>query len=154
MMHAIERQVTTMTETLDLTSLRQALASLQDAKELVDDAVWLEGQPPRVRNTVVAGLIWNFEFVYELGVKMIRRQLELEAASPTEVDETSFRDLLRLAGERGLVADVEAWFGYRRLRNITAHTYDQGKARLVLDGLAPFVGDAQLLLQALEARRA
>lgn len=143
-----------MPETLDLTSLRQTLASLQDAKGLVDDATWFEGQPPRVRNTVVAGLIQNFEFVYELGVKMIRRQLELEAASPTEVDETSFRDLLRLAGERGLVADVEAWFGYHRLRNITAHTCDQGKARLVLDGLAPFVGDAQSLLQALAARRA
>lgn len=143
-----------MTETLDLTSLRQALASLQDAQALVDDAAWFAPQPPRVRNTVIAGLIQNFEFVYELSVKMIRRQLELEAASPTEVDETSFRDLMRLAGERGLVTDVEAWFGYRRLRNITAHTYDQAKARVVLDGLVPFVRDAQTLLRALEIRHA
>ena len=125
-----------------------------DPQALVDDAAWFEPQSSRVKNTLIAGLIQNFEFVYELSVKMIRRQLELEAASPTEVDEASFRDVMRLAGERGLVSNVEAWFGYRRLRNITAHTYDQAKARLVLDGLAPFVGDAQSLLQALEARHA
>jgi nucleotidyltransferase substrate binding protein (TIGR01987 family) len=154
MMRVIEWPETTMTETLDLTSLRQTLASLQDAQALVHDAAWFGPQPPRVKNTVVAGLIQNFEFVYELGVKMIRRQLELEAASPTEVDESSFRDMMRLAGERGLVGDVEAWFGYRRLRNITAHTYDQAKARLVLDGMAPFVSDAQALLRTLESRHA
>ena len=100
----------------------------------------------------MAGVIQNFECVYEIGVKMIRRQLEAEAASPGEVDESSFRDIVRVAAERGLISDVDAWFQYRLLRNITAHTYDQTKARRVYEGTLHFVVDARDLLRRLEAR--
>jgi Nucleotidyltransferase substrate binding protein like len=33
--------------------------------------------------------------------------------------------LLRHAAETGLIADVEAWFAYHAMRNITSHTYDE-----------------------------
>lgn len=141
-----------MTGKLDLTSLRNALASFDASMALLDDRAWLERQNEAVRNTLAAGAIQNFEFVYELSVKMLRRQLELEAASPTEVDESSFRDLLRAAGEKGLIADVPAWFGYRHLRNLTAHTYDRVKAQQVLDGGVAFARDAHALFAALETR--
>jgi nucleotidyltransferase substrate binding protein (TIGR01987 family) len=107
-----------------------------------------------VRNTLIAGAIQNFEFVYELGIKMIRRQLEMEAASPNEVDEGSFRDLMRRAGEKGLIADVAAWFNYRHMRNVTAHAYDHAKAKQVYEGSLAFVKDARALLRALESRHA
>ena len=107
-----------------------------------------------MQNILIAGVIQNFEFVYELGFKMIKRQLEAEAASPTEVDESNFRDVLRMAGEKGLIADVEAWFDYRRMRGITSHTYNKEKARQVYQGTLKFIDDARALLAKLEARNA
>jgi hypothetical protein len=63
-----------------------------------------------VQDILMAGVIQNFEFVYKLSIKMIRRQIELESASPEEIDKTNFWDMVRVAGEKGLIADVEAWF--------------------------------------------
>lgn len=145
-----------MTDTpkLDLQALKDAVASLDDGLEVVSDPVWFNQQSDKVRNTLISGVIKNFEFVYEIGIKMVRRQIELESASPTEVDESNFREVLRVAGEKGLIADVEAWFKYRKMRNITAHTYDHDKAQQVYLDTLQFIGDARALLQALEARNA
>ena len=145
-----------MTDTpqLDLSALREAVASLTDGLDVVSDPVWFNAQSEKVRNTLMAGVIKNFEFVYEISVKMLKRQIELESASPTEVDESSFREVLRAAGEKGLIADVEAWFKYRTMRNITAHTYDHDKARQVYADTLTFIPDARALLQALESRNA
>jgi nucleotidyltransferase substrate binding protein (TIGR01987 family) len=138
--------------TLDLTALRHALASLEDGLEVVSDIDWFNAQSPKVQNTLMAGVIQNFEFVYEVGFKMIKRQIELESASPGEVDQVGFRDVLRMAAEKGLIQDVEAWFGYRKMRNITAHTYDHEKARQVYEGTLLFISDARALLASLEKR--
>jgi nucleotidyltransferase substrate binding protein (TIGR01987 family) len=145
-----------MTDTpkLDLQALKDAVASLGDGLEVVSDPVWFNQQSDKVRNTLISGVIKNFEFVYEIGIKMVRRQIELESASPTEVDESNFREVLRVAGEKGLIADVEAWFKYRKMRNITAHTYDHDKAQQVYLDTLKFIGDARALLHALEARNA
>ena len=145
-----------MTDTpkLDLQALKDAVASLGDGLEVVSDPVWFNQQSDKVRNTLISGVIKNFEFVYEIGLKMVRRQIELESASPTEVDDSNFREVLRVAGEKGLIADVEAWFKYRKMRNITAHTYDHDKAQQVYLDTLQFIGDARALLQALEARNA
>ena len=137
---------------LDLEPLRRALASLEDGLEVVSDAQWFNQQSDKVQNTLIAGVIQNFEFVYEIGFKMLRRQIEAEAASPTEVDESNFRDVLRVAAEKGLIADVEAWFRYRKMRNITARTYDHEKAQQVYQGTLLFITDARALLAQLEAR--
>lgn len=138
--------------TLDLSALQRALTSLEDSLEVVSDSEWFNEQSLKVQNTLIAGVIQNFEFVYEVGFKMIKRQIELESASPDEVDQGSFRDVLRLAAEKGLIRDVEAWFGYRRMRNITAHTYDHEKAQQVYQGTLLFINDARALLASLEAR--
>lgn len=145
-----------MTDTpqLDLSALQEAVASLTDGLEVVSDPLWFNAQSEKVRNTLIAGVIKNFEFVYEISVKMLKRQIELESASPTEVDESNFREVLRAAGEKGLIADVEAWFKYRKMRNITAHTYDHDKAQQVYVDTLTFIADARALLQALEARNA
>jgi len=138
--------------TLTVGSLRQAVSALEDSLDVVSDDAWFKQQTVKVQNTLVAGVIQNFEIVYELSVKMIKRQIELESASPTEVDESNFRDVLRVAAEKGLVADVAAWFNYRTMRNITAHTYDHEKAHDVYRQTLIFIGDARFLLARLEAR--
>jgi nucleotidyltransferase substrate binding protein (TIGR01987 family) len=139
---------------LNLEPLHSALLSLENGLEVVSDAEWFTQQSDKVQNTLVAGVIQNFEIVYELGFKILRRQIEAEAASPDEVDTFNFRDVLRVGAEKGLIADVEAWLRYWQMRNITAHTYDQDKSRLVYQGTRLFLTDARALLAALEARHA
>lgn len=143
-----------MTEKLDLSALRNAVSSLEDGLDVVSDSTWFKQQSAKVQNTLVAGVIQNFEFVYEVSVKMLKRQIEAESASPEDVDETNFRDVLRVAAEKGLIADVETWFKYRQMRNITAYTYDHEKAQKVYQGTLEFIVDARALLQKLEARNA
>lgn len=137
---------------LDLGPLRRALLSLEEGLDVVSDAPWFQQQNSKVQNTLIAGVIQNFEFVYEIAFKMLRRQIELESASPEDVDESNFRDVLRVGAEKGLIADVEAWFRYRKMRNITAHTYDHEKAQQVYAGTLLFIADARALLAKLEVR--
>jgi nucleotidyltransferase substrate binding protein (TIGR01987 family) len=141
-----------MTEKLELSSLRSAIDSLVQALAIVGNRDWFDAQSIAVQNTLMAGVIQNFEFVYEQCTKMLRRELEKSAASPTEVDFDSFRDLLRTAAEKGLIANIEAWFSYRKMRNISAHTYDHKKAQQVYTGTLAFIGDAKDVLARLEVR--
>ena len=140
-----------MSETIDLNSLHDALSSLRDSLEVVNDSEWFNQQSVKAQNTLIAGVIKNFEFVYEISIKMIRRRLEFGADIPTDVDKMEFRDLLRSAAEKGLITDVDAWFKYRKMRNITSHTYDHKKALQVYQDTLVFVGDANSLLSKLES---
>jgi nucleotidyltransferase substrate binding protein (TIGR01987 family) len=137
---------------LDLSALRKAVASLEGALEAVSNSEWFDEQSPNVQNTLIAGVIQNFEFVYELSIKAIRRRIDMDSDSPDEVDATSFLDVLRVAAEKGLIADVEPWFYYRTMRNLSAHTYDHAKARQVYHDTLTFINDARSLLGRLEAR--
>ncbi|WP_439240550.1 nucleotidyltransferase substrate binding protein [Lonepinella sp. BR2474] len=141
-----------MTNTLDLSSLQKAIIALQSANDIVSNKQWFEQQETSVQNTLIAGLIQNFEFVYELSIKMLKRQLEQDALSPDEIDQSNFRDLLRLAGEKGLIDNVENWFEYRKMRNITSHTYDEDKAHQVCGSVNDFLVSSQALLKQLELR--
>lgn len=138
------------TPALDLAPFRQALASLEDGLDVVRDTAWFTQQNDKVRHTLIAGVIQNFEFVYEISTKMLRRRLEMDALNPSEVDFANFRDVLRIAAEKGLITDVSVWFGYRQMRNITAHTYDHQKAQQVYEGTQAFMLDARHLLARLE----
>ena len=73
-----------MTSTpLDLTPLRQSLSSLEDGLDVVRDLAWFQQQSDKVRHTLIAGVIQNFEFVYEISTKMLRRRLEMDALNPS-----------------------------------------------------------------------
>ncbi|MDO4224123.1 MAG: nucleotidyltransferase substrate binding protein [Acinetobacter sp.] len=139
---------------LNLSSLKLTLQLLDDALSVVNHQAWFTQQDEKVQQTLLAGVIQNFEFVYEISLKMIRRQLEQDADNPQTIDAASFRDILRMAGEKGWLADVEAWFHYRQMRNITSHTYDQQKAQQVYQAIATFQRDAQDLLDKLEQHHA
>jgi endonuclease YncB( thermonuclease family) len=54
--------------TLDLGALRSAIASFEDALDVVGDAAWFGAQSARARNTLMAGVIQNFEFVFEIAL--------------------------------------------------------------------------------------
>lgn len=137
---------------LDLDSLRNAVKPLESGLATLGDQDWLAQQPAPVREVVAAGVIQNFEIVYELSVKTLRRQLERDLPSTAEIERGGFRHLLRLGGEAGLIEEVANWFEYRKMRNITSHTYDPAKANTVLAGIPGFLRDARLFLSALEQR--
>ncbi|MCB2263347.1 MAG: nucleotidyltransferase substrate binding protein [Candidatus Thiosymbion ectosymbiont of Robbea hypermnestra] len=96
--------------------------------------------------------IQRFEYSFELSWKMLKRQLRAELANPAELDLWSFRQMIRVAGERRLIADVEAWFDYREKRSLTSHAYDERKAGQVFAVLPRFAKDAADLLSRLRAR--
>jgi nucleotidyltransferase substrate binding protein (TIGR01987 family) len=127
---------------LDFTPLSTAVATLASA--LQETAVR--------RDDLLArdGCIQRFEYTYELCVKSLRRQLEEMADSPGEIDALGYKDMLRVAVERGLIADAVAWFGFRELRNTTSHAYDPDKAAQVFSGIPSFLVQAQLLLDRLK----
>jgi hypothetical protein len=72
--------------------LQNAIVSLEEGIGVVSDAGWFNAQNKAVQNTLVADVVQNFEFVYELAFKTIKRQIEAEAPNPAEVDEYGFRD--------------------------------------------------------------
>jgi nucleotidyltransferase substrate binding protein (TIGR01987 family) len=135
---------------LDLSALRAAVASLEGGIRVTGDSAWFDAQAQAVQETMIAGVVQNFEFVYELSVKMLRRQLERGSDSPDDFDKANIRDMLRMAGEKGLVEDVEAWFRHRAMRNISAHTYDCEKARTVYLGARALLDHSRALLAVLE----
>jgi len=137
---------------LDLTPFRDTIDSLDRALDLVTDDDWFRRQPQAARETLIAGVIQNFEFVFELSIKSIKRQLELDAEDPELIDLTPFRDILRMAAEKGLIEGVEAWFEYRKMRNRSSHTYDQAKAIELYQEVPAFLADAQSLFAQLEVR--
>ena len=141
-----------MDKQLDLSALQDSIASLGDGLDIVSDPEWFNEQTVKVQNALISGVVKNFEFVFEISIKMLKRMMELESSSLSKIDEGNFKDLLRTAGEKGLIADVQAWFNYRKMRNITAHTYDHQKAQQVYLDTLKFIVDARALLAALELR--
>ena len=130
--------------TLDFSSLKKALASLERA--VVRSAA--EPQDQELRDAVIQ----RFEYSYDLCWKMMKRRIELDAPNPAEIDRLSYRDLFRDAAEKGLVEDVQAWMVFRDQRNITSHTYDEAKAAAVYKTAIEFLPKAQALLARLEGR--
>ncbi|HEX3146745.1 MAG TPA: nucleotidyltransferase substrate binding protein [Gemmataceae bacterium] len=126
---------------LDLSPLEDALAQLdeglQEAEHTLDSELLRDG------------VIQRFEYSHELAVKFIRRALEVVYGDP--VDQMAYNDMLRTAGERGLVTNVEGWFRYRTARNKTSHTYDAAVAAEVYRFARPFLRDALVFLDRLHA---
>ena len=70
--------------------------------------------------------------------------------SPSQTPSRDFKSLVREGSRFGLIDDPEVWFEYRRMRNITSHTYDEATAEKVAGSAKSFLKDAKSLLEALE----
>ena len=129
---------------LDLSSLEKALKSLEYA---IERSIKLP-LDEEIRDSVIQ----RFEYSYELSWKMLKRQIEMDSPTPASVDAMSFKELIREGAERGLINNPEAWFEYRRQRNLTSHVYNETKAINVYQTALVFIQDAKLLLQKLQQR--
>jgi len=129
---------------LDLSSFKKALGSLQRAIERAEAA----RKDEELRDAVIK----RFEYTYELSWKMLKRRLELDAPNPADIDQMSFKDLIREGAERGLVRDPEQWMGFREQRNISSHTYDEKKAASVYKTALNFYPESRVLYDELAGR--
>ena len=134
---------------LDLTSLRDALASLEKSLHFLSSEL---AKDVDLREQFRNSAIQCFEFTHELAFKMIKRQLERMAADPASVDTMAYMDVVRSGAEAGLVADVARFRDYREKRNITSHTYDAAQAEKIVAVLDDFRKDVRYLLGELEKR--
>lgn len=103
-----------------------------------------------IAQALVAGAIQAFEYCYELAIKLVRRRLKAMSETPQSVEDLDFRNLMRLAAEKGLLDDPLQWDQFRTLRNITSHTYHAAKAREVFADLPIFLQTATRLLTRLD----
>jgi len=100
-----------------------------------------------------AAAIQAFEFTYELSWKMLKRYLEMILASPDEMKELSFPDLIRTGSEHGLLlSDLEVWKTYSKERSMTSHTYEEDKAEEVFASIPQFIKEVDFLLTQLRNR--
>ena len=137
--------------TLDLSSLRKAVNSLDGAVAIASSDKELKTLSKAQRDLIRAGVIQHFEFTYELCWKFMQRWLEKNLGS-AYVDGIPRKELFRIAAENQLISDTKSWMDYHEARNKTAHTYNENTAREVFNAAKLFIKDAQDFLKKLEAK--
>jgi hypothetical protein len=84
---------------------------------------------------------------------MLKRYLENTAASPEEIDLSTFQNLIRTGNEKGVLrSDWLRWRIYRQARTDSSHTYDESKAEAVYAIAPDFLEEAKYLYAQLVTR--
>lgn len=126
-------------EYLDITPLRQAVATLEraltayaadDGNEFIRDAC-----------------IQRFEYCYDLAAKMIKRHLKMTEADPSAVEAMTFQERVRRAYAVGLIPNSwDKWWEYRDDRAATSHGYNAQRALAIVVKLPVFYQEVSALL--------
>lgn len=136
---------------LDYTSLKNAIAQLEKSLQYANS--YQASSDPGLFEQLRNSVIQCFEFTYELSHKMLRRYLKETSASPEEIVESNFADLIRSGNEQGLLrSDWLRWKAYRQARTDSSHTYDEDKALAVYRVAPDFLDEAKYLLRELQDR--
>lgn len=136
---------------LDLTSLKAALHSLENAIQSFNT---LSHHPSLTTNdieTIKSGVIQNFEVAYKQCWKFMKRWLEVNI-SPDAGDGVTRREVFRLSAENRLIADVDLWMEFHASRNLTSHTYSVSNAEMAFKSAVTFLPVAKDFLVHLESR--
>ena len=132
---------------LDTTSLGNAVRRLREGLARSER----EPADEQIRD----GLIQRFEFTYELSYRMLSRYLKVIAASPDEIEQLPFADLIRTGNAQGLLrSDWPVWRRFREMRTRTSHTYDDKVASQVAAAIPAFLEEAEHLYAELQRRLA
>jgi nucleotidyltransferase substrate binding protein (TIGR01987 family) len=138
---------------LDYTPLGSAIAQLEKSLAYASSPAAMAD--PGLREQMRNSVIQCFEFTYELSWKMLKRYLEETEANPSEIDISTFQNLIRLGNERALLrSDWRQWKTYRQARTDSSHTYDAAKAEAVFAVAHDFLGEARALFDELMRRNA
>ncbi len=130
---------------LDLSPLEKAISQLEKSLQYYHSDVSRKDHDLALQ--FMAASIQAFEYTYELCVKFLRRYLEMSEHSAENIDLMSFPSLVRTACERALIKnDWPVWKQFRNMRNITSHTYNELKAKEVMNIIPAFFEEAKYLL--------
>lgn len=136
---------------LDFSSLENAIIQLEKSLKYANSPM-AHGDHDlfeQLRNSVIQ----CFEFTYELSHKMLKRYLEETAASPEEIDLSTFQNLIRTGNEKGILrSDWLRWRIYRQARTDSSHTYSEDKAESVYSIAPDFLEEAKHLYEQLMER--
>ncbi len=139
---------TSTDQILDLTDYANAVASLE--RSVTSYKTETEGEYKEVLRD---SSIQRFEYVFEFSHKILRRYLSWHIPMPQlKVSELSFAELVRTANEHGLFTEsYEVWSNYRKMRNITSHTYNEDAAEQVLEIIPAFLEEVKKFLSKMQA---
>ncbi|PAU86549.1 nucleotidyltransferase [Pseudomonas sp. WN033] len=104
----------------------QRLQNFQAAFNELDEAVTLNNERS-LSKLEEQGLIQAFEYTYELAWNTIKDFYLYQGESGIQ----GSRDAIRLAFERGLIAEGPSWMAMIKSRTLTSHTYNRETARLI-----------------------
>ena len=136
---------------LDFTPLQQAIAQLEKSLKFSTSPLAKADSDlfEQLRNSVIQ----CFEFTYELSHKMLKRHLKEQSASPDDIEQSTFADMIRTGNEKKLLrSDWSRWKVYRQARTNSSHTYDADKAIAVYKIAPEFLAEAQYLYQQLVSK--
>lgn len=91
-----------------------------------------------------AGAIQAFEYCFELVWKIMKKLLEERGKIANSPKET-----FRMAALEGFIQDVEIWFNFLKMRNLTVHTYEENEADKVIEILPLFSQEIIAFLNAI-----
>jgi nucleotidyltransferase substrate binding protein (TIGR01987 family) len=117
----------------------QLKTSIERFGEMLEAFRHNDQRPKLEQEAVQDSLIKRFEYTLEVAWKTCKRHLQEEGF--TEAATGSPKSIMRLAAQRELVDNPEAWFGYLRFRQDTSHDYSSDKAEAVLDIAEDFYAD-------------
>lgn len=135
--------------TLDLSSLKDAVTSLDQVSSRAEDKKLMGTLDKITCNAIKAGVVQNFEFTFELCWKFIQRWIRANR-TPEDANPLTRKDLFRMAAKFKLIKDPLPWFEFSNARNVTSHTYNEKKADYVYNTALLFLDDAKFLLTQLE----
>ena len=88
-----------------------------------------ERKPHELTELEMEGLVQRFEYTFELAWKVLQDSLEYKGYK----DITGPNPVLQKSFEDGLISDHDAWRRMSKARNITSHTYNDGKASEIVE---------------------
>lgn len=91
-----------------------------------------------------AGAIQAFEYCFELVWKIMKKLLEERGRIANSPKET-----FRMAALEGFIQDVEVWFNFLKMRNLTVRTYEENQADKVIEILPLFSQEIIAFLNAI-----
>ena len=131
--------------TLNLTGLKKAMVSLEEAIDLSHNLPAGLGFD-MVRDSVIQ----RFKYTYELSWKLLQRWVQ-QNINPEDAEPRTKKNLFRLAAKKKMIDDPKHWFEFSEARNQVAHTYNEKNANYVYEVALAFLSSVQLLYKELSA---
>ena len=96
-------------------------------------------------------VVHRFECTYFIALKTLRKYFIEQAFIVEEINNMTFNTMIRTANQLDLLkSNLEKWTGFREMRNLTSHTYDEEVAEKVVRVVPDFYEEVSFLLQKLK----